>query len=108
SMYQIVGSEMPVRQIVEEIAERLLALVDTLPDDADAMHHRFKRALYRSTGRHEYIANVRSNARDGAETLLPGQHFHASIIDVEPSGTILLRTATATHAFAFKEISFVV
>lgn len=108
SMYQIVGSEMPVRQIVEEIAERLLALVDTLPDDADAMHHRFKRALYHSTGSHEYIANVRSTARDGAETLLPGQHFQAAIIDVEPSGTILLRTATATHAFAFKEISFVI
>lgn len=108
SMYQIAGSETPVRQIVEQIAERLLSLVASLPDDADAMHERFKRALYRSTGQHEYIANVRSTARIGAETLLPGQHFHASIIDVEPSGTILLRTATASHAFAFKEISFVI
>ena len=78
-----------------------------MPEESERIHKFFLKNLYRINGSYPYRTNIDSVSIDNTETIPAGTVFNAEIIDIEPNGTIMLKTTTTIHAFAFKEISFV-
>lgn len=107
SLANIIGNETPLEPIIKDIANSFLSMCQALPEDSKIIHKYFLKHLYRNNGSFPYRTNIDSFSLEGNETLPAGTIFNAEIIDVEPNGVIMLKTTTAIHAFAFKEISFV-
>lgn len=107
SLANIIGNEMPLEPIIKDIANSFISICQSMSEDAENIHKHFLKRLYRNKGKYPYRTNIDTISIDGSETLPAGTIFKAEIVDVEPNGTIMLKTMTAIHAFAFKEIFFV-
>ncbi len=107
SLANIIGNETPLETIIKDIANGYFSMCQALPEESERIHKFFLKNLYRINGSYPYRTNIDSVSIDNTETIPAGTVFNAEIIDIEPNGTIMLKTNTAIHAFTFKEISFV-
>ena len=99
SLWQIIGKEVPLEEALRDVCTRIENAVASLADAASlaALHSRYLQSLYRRDGKlHDF-------------TLPSGERFRASIADVRPTGMLMLDHEDGTsHAYAFKEVAFVV
>lgn len=96
SLRQIVGRDSDREQIMKDIVCEFVALYDRIEGgDHDGIHEEYKRNLYRNDG------GMYAYADEGGE-------FYAKIIDVEPSGRIILATEDGeVRRYEFKEVKFI-
>lgn len=98
SLSSIVGHDVDRRTVLELFMNNIMHHKQLLDDDpdtaAESLHERYKRHLYRRLGKYKF--------RDGIGD------FCASIVDVEPSGRLILRDENGQlRSYAFKEVGFV-
>ena len=96
SLRQLIGHDCDRRDILHHILEAFRRRYDTLDPQPSAqrIHTDYLAALYCRTGLHPY--------RDAQK------QFDAEIVDVEPSGHLVLREANGSiRRYAFKEIEYV-
>lgn len=95
SLRQILGRDTDRREILESVLRLFMVNLETLEHgEAASLHLRYCRSLYRREGFHPF--------RDA------GGEFEARIADVSPQGILTLCRADGTaHAYAFKEVAFV-
>lgn len=97
SLADIVGHDVERRFVLERFMERFMHYMPTLDrgeaDALDALHNRYKSCLYRFGEEHEFIDEM------GV--------FCARIVDVEPSGHLVLQDkAGSLRRYEFKEVKF--
>ena len=97
SLADIVGHDVERRFVLERFMERFMHYMPTLDggeaDALDALHNRYKSCLYRAGEEHEFIDEMGI--------------FCARIIDVEPSGHLVLQDKTGSlRRYEFKEVKF--
>ena len=97
SLSDIVGHDVERRFVLERFMERFMHYMPTLDrgetDALDALHNRYKSCLYRFGEEHEFIDEM------GV--------FCAKIVDVEPSGHLVLQDkAGSLRRYEFKEVKF--
>ncbi len=92
SLRQITGETHDTDALLEEVAAAVVAAVDTLPADADAIHARYLSMLWRREGLHPY--------REPG-----GEPFSAEIAAIAPTGHLTLRRPDGEEkTYAFKEV----
>ena len=95
SLWQIIGRETPLEEVLHTLCDTLLSLEDSLPENAEALHREFLGRLYRGEGEHPFRSQ--------------GVVFNASIVDVAPDGILSLRLSDGSiRKYAFKEVEFVI
>ena len=96
SVIHYTKAELTLCSLLEDVSRRIVERCDTLPDDAYSVHADFLARLWRRNGEHLF--------REPG-----GELFYASIADVRPDGTLILRHADSQelHGYAFKEIEAV-
>ncbi len=94
SMAQISGEKYSIDRLEQELVELILERFERIGEPAE--HPEYMSRLWRADGLYSYI--------DAAL----GERFEASIEAVEPSGALVLRTASGTERrYMFKEVVFV-
>jgi BirA family biotin operon repressor/biotin-[acetyl-CoA-carboxylase] ligase len=95
SLRQITGKTYDREDLLKRIVKRIYMLyIQLLREELNCFDEEYKKALYRHDGLHEYRAN--------------DENFKASIVDILPSGHLVLQTENGTQrTFAFKEVSIV-
>ncbi|MTK54240.1 biotin--[acetyl-CoA-carboxylase] ligase [Paludibacter sp.] len=95
SLKQITGKTYDREDLLKRIVKRIYMLyIQLLREELNCFDEDYKTALYRHDGFHEYRAN--------------DENFKASIVDILPSGHLVLQTEKGTQrTFAFKEVSIV-
>jgi birA, biotin-[acetyl-CoA-carboxylase] ligase region len=95
SLRQITGKTYDREDLLKRIVKRIYMLyIQLLREELNCFDEDYKNALYRHDGMYEYRAN--------------DENFKASIVDILPSGHLVLQTETGTQrTFAFKEVSIV-
>lgn len=100
SLAQIFGCETPVDDVLHKVCEAIekRCSFDTYSEqDFDTLHKEYQAKMYRNDGELH-----RFSQPDGME-------FSARIVDVEPTGILVLETETGERkSFAFKEIQFII
>lgn len=95
SLWQIIGRETPLEEVLHTLCDTLLSLEDSLPENAEALHREFLGRLYRGEGEHPFRSQ--------------GVVFNASIVNVAPDGILSLRLSDGSiRKYAFKEVEFVI
>ena len=99
SLADIVGHDLERRTVLERFMESFLHLLgqitDGNPDALSALHQRYKSRLFRFGQEHSYSDQ--------------GGTFRATLVDVEPSGHLVLRdTEGRLRRYAFKEVRFLI
>lgn len=97
SLYNIIGKEADRDHVMNALLEEFSNLYNRiLQGDFANIHEEYKESLYRNDGRLYPYSDA-----DGA--------FEARIINVEPSGRIILELASGEHRrYEFKEVKFVI
>lgn len=95
SLMQITGKTYDREELLKRIVKRIYVLyIKLLREELNCFDEDYKNALYRHDGLYEYRAN--------------DEIFKASIVDILPSGHLVLQTEKGTQrTFAFKEVSIV-
>jgi BirA family biotin operon repressor/biotin-[acetyl-CoA-carboxylase] ligase len=95
SLKQITGKTYDREDLLKRIVKRIYMLyIQLLREELNCFDEEYKKSLYRHDGLHEYRAN--------------NENFKASIVDILPSGHLVLQTENGTQrTFAFKEVSIV-
>lgn len=96
SLYNIIGVDADRESILLEIVEEFTSLYNRVREgESEAIHEEYKRNLYRNdNGLYAY------SDENGS--------FQARIIDVEPSGRLILETSEGErHRYEFKEVKFI-
>ncbi len=96
SLYQIKGELTNRKQLLATVMDHFKKLYEQLEQgEFEAIHYLFMQHLYRNEGMHPYTDE--------------GGAFMARIVDVEPSGHLILEDMQgSTRRYAFKEVSFVI
>ncbi len=101
SLADIVGHDVERHLVLERFMESFIHYINMIDgsdgsdqsDPLDLLHAEYKRRLYRFGEEHSY------SDKDGT--------FRATLIDVEPSGHLILRdTEGKRRSYAFKEVKF--
>jgi BirA family transcriptional regulator, biotin operon repressor / biotin---[acetyl-CoA-carboxylase] ligase len=95
SLKQITGRSFDREELLKRLVKRIYMLyIKLLREELNCFDENYKMLLYRHDGLFEYKTEK--------------EHFKASIIDVLPSGHLVLQTdAGKQRTFAFKEVSIV-
>ena len=99
SLADIVGHNIERRLVLEQFMERFthyINIIDEGEEDVlDALHEDYKKWLYRRDEIHKYVDEMGS--------------FCAKLVDVEPSGHLILQDEKGTlRRYEFKEVRFVI
>lgn len=97
SLFQIKGYESDREQIMMDIISEFTALYEKIEQGQhDAIHEEYKKNLYRNDGGLYAYADA-------------GGEFYARIVDVEPSGRMILETDEGEmRRYEFKEVKFLI
>lgn len=100
SLSQILGNDVTVEEVLHktcEAIERRCAFKNADTSYFEKLHREYLSHLYRNDGKEHSFA------------LPNGTHFSAKIIEVEPSGMLILEDADGgKKQYAFKEVSFII
>ena len=99
SLADIVGHDVERRFVLEQFMERFthyMKMIDEGKEDAlDALHERYKSCLYRRDGNYKFLDEM------GV--------FCAKIVDVEPSGHLVLQDQEGKQRrYEFKEVKYII
>lgn len=100
SMCQLTGEEYNLNDVLHMLCERIEQLCGELsnPTQRQALHEQYVQMLYRADGKQHIFA------------LPDGTQFAATIVSVEPDGTLVLRHGDGEqlYRYAFKQVQHVI
>lgn len=115
SVIDFTGTEVEVGPVAGLLRQELVAVLSSLESEPTWLDGEYRHGLWRGVGFHPYMRLTPSAAasptavRGGDTGILPEGCFMAEIVDVDPSGPVILRLPDGRcQSYNFKEITPVI